>query len=72
MNHNQLILNHLQKHKTITTLEAFELYGITRLSARIYDLRESGIKIGLIWETGTNRYGNQVKWGKYYLEKIAK
>ena len=69
MNHEQIILNHLRKHKTITTLEAFELYGITRLSARIYNLRESGFKIGLVWETGTNRYGNQVRWGKYFLIK---
>lgn len=69
MNHDQIILHHLQKNKSITTLEAFELYGITRLSARIYDLRESGHKIGLIWEYGTNRYGNQVRWGKYFLIK---
>lgn len=69
MNHEEIILNHLRKHKTITTLEAFELYGITRLSARIFNLRESGYKIGLIWENGTNRYGNQVRWGKYFLIK---
>ena len=69
MNHTQIILNHLRKYKTITTLEAFELHGITRLPSRIFDLRESGIKIGLIWEHGTNRYGNPVKWGKYYLIK---
>ncbi len=69
MNHEEIILNHLRKHKTITTLEAFELYGITRLSARIFNLRESGYKIGLVWETGTNRYGNQVRWGKYFLIK---
>lgn len=69
MNHTQIILNHLRKYKTITTLEAFELYGITRLPSRIFDLRESGFKIGLIWEHGTNRYGNQVKWGKYFLIK---
>ena len=69
MNHEEIILNHLRKHKTITTLEAFELYGITRLSARIFNLRESGYKIGLVWETGTNRYDNQVRWGKYFLIK---
>lgn len=69
MNQEQVILKHLRKHKTITSMEVFELYGFTRLSAVIFNLRESGHKIGMIWETGTNRYGNQVRWGKYFLIK---
>jgi uncharacterized small protein (DUF1192 family) len=35
------ILRHL-KRKSITTMDAFNLYGITRLAARIYDLKEDG------------------------------
>lgn len=64
-----LVLKHLTKHRTITTHEAYELYGITRLPSRIFDLREMGYKIGMVWEHGVNRYGHPVKWGKYYLEK---
>ena len=66
---NQMVLSHMTKHKTITSIEAFELYGITRLSARIYDLRERGHKIGMVWEESVNRYGTQVRYGKYFIEK---
>lgn len=35
----QTILRHLKKHrKGLTTMEAFSLYGITRLAARIAEL----------------------------------
>ena len=39
------ILNHLKKHKYITSWEAIQEYRITRLSARIYELREKGHNI---------------------------
>lgn len=65
---NQMILAHLMKHKSITSIQAFELYGITRISARIYDLREQGKKIGMVWETGVNRYGVPIRYGRYFLE----
>ena len=42
------ILNHLKKHKFITSWEAIQEYRITRLSARIYELREKGHKIILL------------------------
>ena len=41
---NQM-LNHLKKHKFITSWEAIQEYRITRLSARIYELRERGHNI---------------------------
>ncbi len=39
------ILNHLNKHKFITSWEAIQKYRITRLSARIYELRDKGYQI---------------------------
>ena len=66
---NQMVLSHMTKHKTITSMDAFSLDGITRLSARIYDLRERGHKIGMVWEESVNRYGTQVRYGKYFIEK---
>ena len=39
------ILNHLKQHKFITSWEAIQEYRITRLSARIYELREKGFNI---------------------------
>lgn len=69
MNQNKIILNHLRKYKGITSMQAFTVYGITRLSARIHDLREEGYEISMIWEYSTNQYGNQVRYGKYFLIK---
>ena len=40
-----IILDHLKKHKFITTWEAITQYRITRLSARICELREKGFNI---------------------------
>ena len=42
MTQNEQVLKHLKRHKSITTLQAFKDYGITRLASRIYDLREDG------------------------------
>ena len=40
-----IILDHLKENKFITTWEAIQEYRITRLSARIYELREKGYQI---------------------------
>ena len=40
-----IILDHLKEHKFITSWEAIQEYRITRLSARIYELREKGYQI---------------------------
>lgn len=42
---SQSILEHLQKYKEITPLEALNKYGCFRLGARIFDLRDKGHKI---------------------------
>ena len=41
----ECILSHLMQHGSITTWEAIQQYGITRLSGRIFDLRKAGYKI---------------------------
>lgn len=42
MSQTQTILRHLQQGKSITHLEAFGVYGVHRLAARIHDLRGQG------------------------------
>ena len=39
------VLKHLLRKGSITSWEAIEKYGITRLSARIFELRELGHEI---------------------------
>lgn len=42
---NEIVLTHLRKFGRINSLEAIRRYGITRISACIYDLRKRGIMI---------------------------
>jgi hypothetical protein len=42
---SKLILAHLQKGNAITPIEALNMYGCFRLSARIKDLRDQGVPI---------------------------
>ena len=64
---NKLLLKHLQQYGSITSMEAYELYGITRLSGRIYDLRHMGYAIIGTTESAVNRYGKKVKFRRYAL-----
>lgn len=54
------VRKHLKKHGSITTMKAFSMYNITRLSRWIMDLRKEGMDISTKWTknklTGTN-YG---------------
>jgi hypothetical protein len=45
MTQTQQILNHLQEGKSITPLEALQLYGCLRLGARIYNIKKLGYEV---------------------------
>jgi len=45
MTQNKQIINYLRQGKTLTSLEALQLFGCFRLSARISELKESGWQI---------------------------
>lgn len=62
------IYHHMLKGKGITSIEAINLYGITRLSAKIYDLKHEGFNIVDEWETSLNRYGDKVRYKRYFLQ----
>ena len=63
------IITHLKSGKTITSKEAFEQYGITRLSAIIHDLKNMGYSIHTIMVDGKTRFGDSTKYAKYILGK---
>ena len=68
----KVVLNHLQEHGSITSMEAFQRWGITRLSDKILKLRNRGMIIDSIPTTGTNRYGDEVRFSTYRLSSINK
>ena len=63
----QMVLDHLKNHGSITSMEAIDNYGATRLSAIIFNLRKEGYSIDTLDVNGVDRYGNSVVYGKYVL-----
>lgn len=61
------VIKHLRLYGKITSWDAFREYGITRLSARIYNLRESGFNIKSEKKTTTTRLGNKTTYAEYTL-----
>lgn len=45
MSQNTLILKHLQSGKTLTPIDALNLFGSLRLGARIKNIRDDGYKV---------------------------
>ena len=66
-NKTEEVLKHLQEHGSITSIEAIEKYGATRLSAIIFKLRKKGYNIDTITILFTDRYGTKSNFGKYIL-----
>lgn len=61
------LLKYLKTFKNITSLEAINMFGETRLSARIYDLKKQGYK----FKTETVRVMSRDGWtyvARYTLE----
>ena len=71
MTQKEMIYQHLLDNGSITSMEAIQHYGITRLSGRIHDLRKEGKKIISTREENTNRYGRKVVYDRYVLRKEA-
>lgn len=64
------VKNHLLVKGRISSWEAIRLYGITRLSAVIYELRhkeEPPMDIRNEWKTGEDRFGQHTRWVEYFI-----
>lgn len=51
----------------MTSMEAFQDFGITRLAARIDELRRAGYDIRTEMLNTTNRLGGRCNFAKYHL-----
>lgn len=72
MTQNERILRHLMDGGTLTQGEAFQDYGIGRLSSRICELRKAGYPIEREFVTKKNRYGENVSFCRYWLGRGGK
>lgn len=69
--HCRLILEHMKNHGTIHHFEAEDLYGCTRLAARIKDLRNRGVAIDTEIVKGKNRHGGDTRYAVYHLAEVV-
>lgn len=70
MTHVERIKRHLEDYGKITSLEAINEYGNTRLSATIFILRHDlGMDIVSIPTKAKNRYGEDTHFVTYVLVK---
>ena len=70
-NQCDMIYNYMKENGSITSLDAVREFGCLRLSARIKDLKEAGVKIISDRETSKNRYGRSVSYARYSLVERA-
>ena len=68
MSQREMILKHLKRYGKITDVQAFNNFGIRRLSGRIYDLRADGYQIRTEMTTKPNRFGQKTTFATYVLE----
>lgn len=59
------VLEYLQNVGHITSMEAIEMFGATRLSAIIFDLRKLGYDIETKDMVTKNRFGETCNFAKY-------
>lgn len=65
----EAVLAHLEKHGCITSLEAIEKYGATRLSAIIFNLKKKGYLIKSEPFKVSTRYGRVSRPSRYILQQ---
>lgn len=61
------VTEYLRKHKTITSMQAWEMFHVTRLASIIQRLRKRGYNIVTVTRDGINVYG-PYQYAEYVLE----
>ena len=67
MNKTKAVLQWLHPGAGISSMEAIQSFGATRLSAIIFNLRKRGYNIETVRCEGTDRFGNPMRYARYYL-----
>lgn len=63
----QRVLDYMNEHGSITSMEAFWHLGTTRLSAVIFNLKKKGYNIKSVTESRKNRYNEPIYYSRYSM-----
>ena len=70
----QRVYKYLQTHPYITVNDCKEVLGTTELRKIVSDLRikliSEGYTIDSVWKMSENRYGEKVRYKRYFLKRI--
>ena len=69
MTQNEMVIGYIKDFGSISSKEAFDDLGITRLAGRIFDLKQRGYKFITKVDISKNRYGKPVKFARYSLKE---
>ena len=67
----QLILRYIEDNGSITPMEAFAEFGITKLATRISEMRKDGMEFKIEMIDSTNRYGKPTRYARYSFPEEA-
>jgi len=62
------IYDYLRRSNSITPMTALQICGVYRLSSVIHRLRGKGIQIRTETANAKNRFGEPVRFARYFLE----
>jgi hypothetical protein len=60
----------MKDNGSITSWEAFQELGVTRLSARIFELKKMGYRFSKRRMESINRYNEPIHYDRYTLEEV--
>ena len=61
------VIAYMKQFGSVSTLDAFKDLGVTRLSARIFEIRKRGYKVKAEPIQAKNRFGEKVRYFRYSL-----
>lgn len=67
MNQRTQVLEHLREGNSITSMDAIRYFGITRISAKIFELRNEGYDIERKNITVFDKFGRRKTFGRWSL-----
>jgi hypothetical protein len=69
---SERVKKYMEDFGSITQLDAIRDLGVLRLSARIMELKQSGLLIEGKFEKAKNRYGEEVQVKRYAIVEVEK
>ena len=68
-NQEQMILNYMKEHGSITNIEAVYNLGVAQCPARIWGLKRKGVKIGTRKKQVVDRYNQTKTIVEYFIKE---